>query len=76
MCSSDLYLNYVTMANGQGQQAQGLQALTINGNQDFLVQVVSTAPEPGTWFMMLGGFSLIGAAMRRRERRAVSFRIA
>jgi len=25
-----------------------------------------TAPEPGTWLMMLGGFGLIGHAMRRR----------
>lgn len=26
-----------------------------------------TAPEPGTWLMMLGGFGLIGHAMRRRK---------
>jgi len=61
---------------GQGQQAQGLQAITINGNQDFLVQVVSTAPEPGTWFMMLGGFGLIGGMMRRRARRDLAPQIA
>jgi len=28
-----------------------------------------TAPEPGTWLMMLGGFGLVGFAMRRREGR-------
>lgn len=60
------YLNYVTSTNGTGVQAQGLQALAINGNQDFLVQVVSTAPEPGTWLMMLIGFGLIGGIARRR----------
>jgi hypothetical protein len=24
-------------------------------------------PEPGTWAMMISGFALIGAAMRRRK---------
>lgn len=62
------YLNYVSSANGAAPQAQGLQALTINGNQDFLVQVVSTAPEPATWLMMILGFGLVGRAMRRRHR--------
>jgi hypothetical protein len=32
----------------------------------------SMAPEPGTWAMMLGGFGVIGAAMRGR-RKAISF---
>lgn len=31
-------------------------------------------PEPATWAMMLGGFGLMGAAARRRQRLAVSFR--
>ncbi len=26
-----------------------------------------TAPEPGTWLMMLGGFGLVGSTMRRRR---------
>jgi hypothetical protein len=30
-------------------------------------------PEPATWAMMLGGFGLMGAAVRRRQRAAVSF---
>jgi hypothetical protein len=67
MSLAQTYLNFVTNANGAAPQAQGLQALTINGNQDFLVQVVSTAPEPGTWVMMLGGFGLVGGALRRRR---------
>jgi len=33
----------------------------------------STAPEPATWALMLGGFGVIGAAMRRRHRTAVRF---
>ncbi|RYE56201.1 MAG: PEP-CTERM sorting domain-containing protein, partial [Rhizobiaceae bacterium] len=60
------YLGSVT-SNGSGPQAQGLQALTVNGNQDFLVQVVSTAPEPGTWLMLILGFGMVGHAMRQRR---------
>jgi hypothetical protein len=30
-------------------------------------------PEPASWAMMVGGFGLIGAAMRRRQRTAVRF---
>ena len=30
-------------------------------------------PEPASWAMMLGGFGLIGAAMRRRQRTVVRF---
>ena len=65
------YLTYVGSANGSAPRAQGLQALTINGNQDFLAQVASTAPEPGTWLMMLIGFGLVGSAMRSDRRRTV-----
>jgi len=30
-------------------------------------------PEPASWALMLGGFGLVGAAMRRRQRTAISF---
>lgn len=33
----------------------------------------SEAPEPATWAMMVGGFGLLGAAMRRRTRTTVRF---
>ncbi len=33
----------------------------------------AAVPEPGTWAMMLGGFGLVGGAMRRRQRARVSF---
>lgn len=36
--------------------------------------VLQTAvPEPATWAMMLGGFGLLGAAMRRRQRATVTY---
>jgi len=30
-------------------------------------------PEPASWALMLGGFGLVGGAMRRRQRTAISF---
>jgi hypothetical protein len=37
------------------------------------VRVVGAVPEPATWAMMIGGFGLIGAAMRRDRRSAFAF---
>ena len=39
----------------------------VNGGQNF-----GAVPEPATWAMMIGGFALVGSAMRRRAT-AVSF---
>ncbi|HSU81218.1 MAG TPA: PEPxxWA-CTERM sorting domain-containing protein [Thermoanaerobaculia bacterium] len=33
-----------------------------------VVTVGSSAPEPGTWALMLTGFAGLGAALRRRPR--------
>ncbi|MEM8918026.1 MAG: PEPxxWA-CTERM sorting domain-containing protein [Pseudomonadota bacterium] len=33
----------------------------------------SPTPEPGSWAMMIGGFGLIGGAMRRRRRNSLHF---
>jgi hypothetical protein len=33
----------------------------------------SAVPEPASWAMMIGGFGMIGAAMRRRQRTVVRF---
>ncbi|KRB80705.1 hypothetical protein ASE00_16865 [Sphingomonas sp. Root710] len=61
------YLNYVSTAGSSAPQAQGLTALTVNGNQDFIGQVVSTAPEPATWMMLILGFGLVGHMLRNRR---------
>lgn len=58
---------YLSAINGSGPRAQGLRALTTDGGQDLLVQVVSAAPEPGTWLMMIGGFGMIGGIARRKR---------
>lgn len=34
--------------------------------------LVPTIPEPGTWAMMIGGFGIVGATMRRRSIRHVT----
>jgi len=39
---------------------------------DNVVLDISAVPEPATWGMMIGGFALVGASMRRRKT-AVSF---
>lgn len=38
-------------------------------NIDVLANPVPSVPEPATWAMMLGGFAVVGAAMRRRATR-------
>ena len=44
------------------------------GSLDVTVDGIGGAvPEPATWAMMLGGFGLVGGAMRRRQRTAVRF---
>jgi hypothetical protein len=46
--------------NGSGR-ALGL--LSLDGHQSFVVGV----PEPATWALMIGGFGLAGASLRRRR---------
>jgi uncharacterized protein YjiK len=44
-------------------------------NQSYLVKLDYTGavPEPASWAMMIAGFGLIGGAMRRRQKAAVTF---
>ena len=37
------------------------------------IVLTSNVPEPATWAMMLAGFGIVGAAVRRRQKVAVSF---
>ncbi len=73
IAQAQTYLNYVSTANGSAPLAQGLQALTVAGKQDFLVQAVIVAPEPGTWMMLILGFGLVGHSLRRRTRPVIPF---
>jgi len=47
----------------------GPQGGSYSGTATFSASV----PEPATWGMMLGGFAIVGAALRARRRAAVSF---
>jgi len=47
---------------------QGVQTFT-----GATVAIGGSVPEPASWAMMLGGFGLVGGAMRSRRRQAVSF---
>ena len=38
-----------------------------------ITQRAAAVPEPATWAMFIGGFGLIGSAMRRRQKVAVTF---
>lgn len=40
------------------------------------VSLTAAVPEPATWAMMIGGFGLIGAAMRKRTLPRIAFRVA
>ena len=59
---SDTAFTTVTFFNplGGGNNDQfGLDNLTTSGG--------GAIPEPGTWALMIGGFGLAGAALRRRQ---------
>ncbi|MDO7841779.1 PEPxxWA-CTERM sorting domain-containing protein [Sphingomonas sp. CA1-15] len=49
-------------------------AFIANTSQDtaFSVSGIAAAPEPASWAMMIGGFGLVGGAMRQRKRTATA----
>ncbi len=61
--------------------ASGAHTITVLGNWDAnggsyggqLDFSIGTVPEPATWALMLAGFGIVGSALRRRNRLAVSF---
>jgi hypothetical protein len=59
--------------SGTNTLAFNVLNLAQNGNNptglrvEFLTNGVAAVPEPATWAMMIGGFGLIGLAMRRRR---------
>jgi hypothetical protein len=52
-----------------------VDALAHNGNYARSTASIYSAyvPEPSSWALMLGGFGMIGGALRRRQRTAISF---
>jgi hypothetical protein len=45
----------------------------VSGTFRLLNDSTPAVPEPATWAMMIGGFGLIGAAMRRRQKISVTY---
>lgn len=50
-----------------GAAVTGAPDKTIDGFKLTNVTVSSAVPEPATWMMMIGGFAMVGAAVRRRK---------
>ncbi|WP_181160002.1 collagen-binding domain-containing protein [Sandaracinobacter neustonicus] len=48
------------------QASSGVKMAAFDGTD---IGLADPAPEPATWAMMIAGFGLVGAALRRRERR-------
>lgn len=64
--SNNNYIQGTLVANAFSQNGE-IHMDSFQGNLN--TGAVITAPEPSTWAMLLLGFGLIGATMRRRERR-------
>lgn len=60
-------LSNLTGYTGNGQDAIGGQAGTFAQVKQLSFEGVSAVPEPATWAMMITGFGLAGAALRRRR---------
>jgi hypothetical protein len=59
------------MTTSSFNPAAGFEASRMNG--DFVYTIIESAvPEPASWAMMLGGFGLVGGALRRRARNSAT----
>jgi hypothetical protein len=45
----------------------------VNQNQIYFAAAGGAVPEPSTWAMLIGGFAMVGAAMRRRAKSVLTF---
>ncbi len=68
--SHDGVPGYQTFAlSGAGIHTLGIRTINFIAIDNLVVSDSATsAPEPATWAMFIGGFGLIGAAMRKRQR--------
>jgi len=62
-----------TIVNGFLNDTAWSEALYANELASFATLPSSPAPEPASWAMMVGGFGLVGGALRNRKKAAVRF---
>lgn len=77
------YFRTTNVALGAGQYTLTLQGLVDNPQAPGVLagtvsirQLVSGAPEPATWAMMLLGFGMVGFSLRRRQATRVRYNFA
>ena len=59
--------SYFAVASGFGNGDFGAYTLNITGDGNVIVGGTPAVPEPESWALMIAGFGLVGAAMRRRR---------
>lgn len=79
-CASDYFATYVPSHCDYGDgAAHYVYNDPLNPFPDesrletWVIRDASPAPEPASWALMLGGFGLVGGAMRARRKAAVTF---
>jgi len=70
---TNFYYSVWTFPVGDAENSNTGQMTWAPTTLNFRALLVSSAPEPASWAMMLGGFAAIGGAMRSRRRLVVSF---
>lgn len=76
--SSDIEINYFGFALFKGgvntpQLVTGPFDLYVSSGDIGAQLNITAVPEPASWALMIGGFALVGGAMRRRQRVSVNF---
>lgn len=64
--------SYFAVASGFGNTDFGAYVLEINGPGAVIPGSGSVVPEPASWAMLIAGFGLVGATMRRRRNAALT----
>ena len=59
--------------NGSGVQNVSGTSYNLNDNAGYQLLSNGAVPEPASWALMVGGFGLVGGALRSRRRTAVTF---
>lgn len=76
--SSDIEINYFGFALFKGgvntpQFVTGPFDLYVSSGDIGATLNITAVPEPASWALMIGGFALVGGAVRRRQRVLVTF---